>query len=60
MVALIEMLVGQGMQVAIYDPHVRSANLVGANREYVEREIPHIWSLMRASTGRCSPTPTRW
>jgi GDP-mannose 6-dehydrogenase len=50
MVALIEMLLGKGVQVAIYDPYVRSANLVGANREYIEREIPHIWSLMRDST----------
>jgi GDP-mannose 6-dehydrogenase len=28
---------------------VREANLTGANREYIEREIPHIWTLMRAS-----------
>jgi GDP-mannose 6-dehydrogenase len=28
---------------------VRSANLIGANREYIEREIPHIWTLMRGS-----------
>jgi GDP-mannose 6-dehydrogenase len=47
MVALIEMLIGKGMHVSIYDPHVTSANVIGANREYVEREIPHIWSLMR-------------
>ena len=26
------------------------ANIIGANREYVEREIPHLWSLMRDST----------
>ena len=50
MVALIEMLIGKGVQVSIYDPYVRSANVIGANREYVEREIPHIWSLMRGST----------
>jgi GDP-mannose 6-dehydrogenase len=50
MVALIEMLIGKGQQVAIYDPFVRRANLIGANREYIEREIPHIWSLMRGST----------
>ena len=50
MVALIEMLLGKGVRVAIYDPYVRSASLVGANREYIEREIPHVWSLMRDST----------
>lgn len=46
MVSLIERLIGKGMQLAIYDSHVSSANVIGANREYVESEIPHIWSLM--------------
>ena len=46
MVTLIERLIGKGMQLAIYDSHVSSANVIGANREYVEREIPHIWTLM--------------
>jgi GDP-mannose 6-dehydrogenase len=49
MVALIERLIGRGFEVRIYDREVRSARLIGANREYVEREIPHIWELMRAS-----------
>jgi GDP-mannose 6-dehydrogenase len=48
-VALVEKLIGKGLTLAIYDGHVRSANLLGANREYIEREIPHIWSLMRGS-----------
>ena len=49
MVDLIEMLIGKGFQVAIYDRHVSQANLIGANREYIEREIPHIWSLVKPS-----------
>jgi GDP-mannose 6-dehydrogenase len=49
MVSLIELLIGKGMQVSIYDPYVQSANVIGANREYVESEIPHIWELMKGS-----------
>ena len=49
MVSLIELLLGKGCELSIYDRDVSQANLIGANREYIEREIPHIWSLMKGS-----------
>lgn len=49
LVALIERLIGKGKTVSVFDHLVSEATIVGANREYVEREIPHIWSLLRPS-----------
>src|SRR2546427_6788324 len=46
MVALVEVLIGKGLDVRILDPNVAIARLVGANRRYIEEEIPHIASLM--------------
>jgi GDP-mannose 6-dehydrogenase len=46
MVRLVEGLIGKGCDVRILDRSVSIARLGGANRRYIEEEIPHIASLM--------------
>ncbi|HVH66975.1 MAG TPA: nucleotide sugar dehydrogenase [Gemmatimonadales bacterium] len=46
MVTLVETLIGKGCDVRILDPSVAVARLRGANRRYIEDEIPHIASLL--------------
>ncbi len=50
MVDLIETMLGKGFSVQIYDPYVSLGRLLGANKEYIEREIPHLSKLLSAST----------
>jgi GDP-mannose 6-dehydrogenase len=45
-VAMVETLIGKGCDVRILDPNVVMARLHGANRQYIETEIPHIASLL--------------
>jgi GDP-mannose 6-dehydrogenase len=48
-VILAEKLLGKGFDLKIYDRFVQVARLVGANRAYVEQEIPHLERLMVGS-----------
>ena len=46
-VPLVETLVGRGYEVCVFDRDVRLQDLVGRNKQFLERELPHIASLMR-------------
>ena len=48
-VAFIERLIGKGYQVAVYDNDVTLSAIRGKNKQFIERTLPHISTLMKSS-----------
>ena len=46
MITIVERLIGKGYEVRIHDPVVSLAALVGANREFLLHQIPHVSALL--------------
>jgi len=50
LVALAEKLIGKGYELSIYDRDVELARLTGANKTFIEHEIPHLGRLLSKTT----------
>jgi len=46
LVRLAEFLIGKGCELSIYDPNIDPAQLVGANKVYMEEHLPHLAKLL--------------
>lgn len=45
-VTLAEALIGKGIELRIYDEHIQVDQLTGANREYMQKHLPHLVRLL--------------
>lgn len=45
-VEMAERLLGKGCELKVYDPNVSLARLTGANKDYIDRVIPHLSRLL--------------
>lgn len=48
-VELVEILSGKGMEVRIFDENVNLSRLIGGNKAFIERAVPHISALLTNS-----------
>ena len=48
-VLLVEKLLGSGYDIRIYDPDLELSRLVGRNKEYIEKILPHLSRLLLSS-----------
>jgi GDP-mannose 6-dehydrogenase len=46
LVALVEQLIGKGLQLLIYDPEVSLSRLLGTNKRYIAEHLPHLGELL--------------
>jgi GDP-mannose 6-dehydrogenase len=46
-IALLEVLIGKGREVRLFDPQIKLDKIYGANRSFLLNAIPHIGRLMR-------------
>lgn len=56
LVELVERMLGKGFPVTIHDNDVLPPNLIGGNREFIEREIPHLSNLLRTDPADLATT----
>lgn len=50
-ITMLEHLIGKGVDLKIYDPHVSLDSIYGSNRNYLLNAIPHIGKLLVSSPG---------
>lgn len=55
-VQLVKHLIGEGRNVKIWDDNVSLGKLIGSNREYIEKTIPHIGSMLVNDLAECLRT----
>lgn len=46
LVTLAEILIGKGFELCVFDPNVEYASLYGSNKEYIDKELPHLKKIL--------------